>query len=50
MRVLNRGYENSYYKECNLVQLVTNTYNIIKLRLMFTVQVLCASNTNIECY
>ena len=51
MRVkLNPGYDDSYYKECYLVQTVTNNSNIIKLGLMFTVQVSCAINTNTKCY
>ena len=45
--VLNRGCENNNYIK-NVT--VTNNSNIIKLELMFTIQVLCATNTNIECY
>ena len=44
--VLNRGCENNNYIK-NVT--VTNNSNIIKLELMFTIQVLCAINTNIEC-
>ena len=42
--VLNRGCENNNYIK-NVT--VTNNSNIIKLELMFTIQVLCATNIQI---
>ena len=47
MRVLNRGYDNSYYIK-NVT--VTNNSNIIKLELMFSSPGFMCYNKDTECY